>query len=179
MTFRSRSSGMRSSSLPTSSICFLGRGSSYTATADFERAVQDLNKAIDLAAENEKGLAYFYRGIAHAAFGRYEQAIQDFDRSTFPDSSEPILFLHVHWHRANAHADQGNLDQAISGYDEIIRNSRDPPIWLEAAAYFRRGHAFEVKGDKQRAIADYRSALAITPWNDDVKNALRRLGVDP
>ncbi len=48
-----------------------------------------------------------------------------------------------------------------------------------ASAYVNRGAAYENKGDKEQAIADFRKALKINPSYQKAKEGLKRLGVTP
>ena len=48
-----------------------------------------------------------------------------------------------------------------------------------ASAYVNRGAAYENKGDKEPAIADFRKALEIDPSFQEAKEGLKRLGVTP
>ena len=48
-----------------------------------------------------------------------------------------------------------------------------------AGAYANRGDVHAKKGDRTRAIAEYRQALAIEPDNDVALSGLKKLGVKP
>ena len=64
--------------------------------------------------------------------------------------------------------------QPAYGYDKYIELNPN-----DADAYFNRGLAYELKGDKEKAIADFRKALEIAPSFQEAKAALERLGVTP
>ena len=66
------------------------------------------------------------------------------------------------------------MDRAIADFDETIK--RNPNY---AITYTNRGYAYEKKGDKDQAIADFRKALEINPSTQDAKDSLKRLGVTP
>jgi tetratricopeptide (TPR) repeat protein len=51
---------------------------------------------------------------------------------------------------------KGNLDLALADFDKAI--GIDPEL---AGAYADRGHAYELKGDRDKAIADYRKSLSL------------------
>jgi tetratricopeptide (TPR) repeat protein len=59
---------------------------------------------------------------------------------------------------------------------DISRMSSDLSI-TSATAYNNRGDAYVGKGDKEKAIADYRKALSINPSYQDAKDGLKKFGV--
>ena len=58
--------------------------------------------------------------------------------------------------RAWIHMNRGNLDLALADFDRAL--AIDP---ASAGAYADRGRAYELKGDRDQAIADYRKALSL------------------
>jgi len=46
-------------------------------------------------------------------------------------------------------------------------------------AFYYRAEVYEGLGRKDDAIADYRQALAVAPSDQDSKDALKRLGINP
>ena len=46
-------------------------------------------------------------------------------------------------------------------------------------AFANRGDVYSKKGEKDRAIAEYRQALAIEPGNGMALNGLKKLGARP
>ena len=58
--------------------------------------------------------------------------------------------------RAWIHMNRGNLDLALADFDRAL--TIDP---ASAGAYADRGRAYELKGDRDQAIADYRKALSL------------------
>jgi tetratricopeptide (TPR) repeat protein len=71
--------------------------------------------------------------------------------------------------------DAGQYDEAILEYNEAIIGRSDYDL-----AYFRRGEAYEAKGDTAQAIADYRKVLEVSPdqaMKQAVADKLRKLGV--
>lgn len=67
------------------------------------------------------------------------------------------------------------FEEAIADFKQAIR--LEPAYGL---AYFRRGLAYELKGNRRKAIADYETVLDISdrPWlRIHTKNALKGLGV--
>ncbi len=72
-------------------------------------------------------------------------------RGTFKAGSPEALF-----HRGICHFNEGDLDRAIADFTEAICLKPDM-----AAAYYNRSHAYEEKGDKDKAQQDYEKAKAL------------------
>ena len=70
-------------------------------------------------------------------------------------------------------------DRQISGCTSVIERGTRESKENRAMAYHNRGVAFAKKGDKERAIADFRKTLEIDPSDQFAKNKLKRLGVTP
>ncbi len=61
-----------------------------------------------------------------------------------------------HLREGNRLYEAGLYDQAIVEYDRAIISQADYDL-----AYYRRGRAYEAKGDRERAAADYRKVLEV------------------
>ena len=70
-------------------------------------------------------------------------------------------------------------DRKIRGCTEVIERGEQESQKNRTAAYSNRGVAYKKKGDKEQAIADFRTALEINPSDQDAKEGLKRLGVTP
>jgi len=60
---------------PTNASVYLGRGIAYMELKDFDAALKDIDKAIELTPDS--GRAVLARGVLHARAGRYQQAVED------------------------------------------------------------------------------------------------------
>jgi len=74
-----------------------------------------------------------------------------------------------------------DYDRAISDFNKVIQ-LYDKAIQLYSNnwfcyyfCYYLRGRAYDEKGDYDKAIADYESALRINPDNSDARKALENL----
>jgi tetratricopeptide (TPR) repeat protein len=144
---------------------YLNRGVSYYEKREFERAIQDLNKAINL--NSGIPMAFNVRGTAYFLTGRHGHAIQDFDKAIKlqPDNAN------TYRNRGVVYRKTGKLERAIADFDKAISLS---PKYVDA--YFNRGRAYKTKGDRHQAIADFRTVLALDPSNVTAKAALKSLG---
>ncbi|MFN8488262.1 MAG: tetratricopeptide repeat protein [Caldilineaceae bacterium] len=128
---------------------------------NFERAIDDYSKAIQLDSNN----ASFYnnRGNALYALGKYKQAIQDYDQSI---KLEPGLAQTYHNRGLTFYA-LGKYEQAIQDYDQaILINSN------YASAYIGRGLARNHLGNYVKAIQDFNQVIKFAP---DYSNAYNNL----
>ena len=119
---------------------------------DFDRAIQDYDKAIALNPDD--AIAYYNRGIAYGAKGDYARVIHDYDKAIAlnPDLAE------AYNNRGNAYRAKGDYGRAIQDYGKAIALNPD-----DAEAYYNRGNAYRAKGDYGRAIQDYGKAIALNP----------------
>ena len=60
---------------------------------------------------------------------------------------------------------------ALADYDAGIKAEPNDP-----AGYFNRGIVLEAKGEREKAIADYRKAIELDPGFGEARAALKELG---
>ena len=76
--------------------------------------------------------------------------------------------------RGSAYGRLGRFDEAIT---DLTKGIELNPRY--AFAYLIRAQIYEKKNDRDKAIADYRQALALDPARAVARQALQRLGVEP
>jgi tetratricopeptide (TPR) repeat protein len=108
---------------------YMMRASAYTRQRDFERAIRDYTRAIEL--DGSLTAAYNNRGIVYVSMGEYEEAASDFDQVIELDANN----LAAYNNRSVIHALDGDYDTAISlleatiersGINEILTAYEDP-----------------------------------------------------
>jgi tetratricopeptide (TPR) repeat protein len=128
-------------------------GSIKQKQGDLEGALACYNRAIELCPDMAK--AYVARGAIEGKRREFSAALLDFDHAIVLD---PNL--------ANAYCGRGDVRQAWHDFDQAIREY-DRAIELaevaDAVPYNRRGLAWARKGATDRALADFREAIAISP----------------
>ncbi len=139
------------SDLSQSSVFFY-RGTSYLSKSDYERAIVDYDKAIQLNPQN--AFNYSNRGYAYYTEGEKDRAFADFDKAIQLGHQDAMAYFN----RAAAYSDKGEKDRAIADYDKAIQ--LDPKL---AKPYYNRGAAYSDKGEKDRAFADFDKAIQIDP----------------
>jgi len=134
-----------------SELYFIG-GLIYSALEDYERAIADYDRAIELNPED--AAAHYNRGNAYADLEDYERAIADYDRAI---ELNPEL-AQAHSNRGSAYAALEDYERAIADYDRAIE--LNPEL---AQAHSNRGLAYADLEDYERAIADYDRAIELNP----------------
>jgi tetratricopeptide (TPR) repeat protein len=110
--------------------------------------------------------AHQERGEAYRTKGDYDRAIADFSSAIQLDPNSDTS----RFHRASVYYfDKHDYDGAIADLSEAMRIK--PRFSLYVAL---RGEAYEKKGDRDKALADFRSALAIDPDDKYAKEGLAR-----
>jgi tetratricopeptide (TPR) repeat protein len=139
--------------LPTS-IAYRLRGIVHNGLHEYNPAISDFTKAIELNPDYSN--AYFDRGDSYALIGDYRSAESDRSyarklRASEPDESE--------------YSTISKYDQDIEKYTNIIKQNPN-----DADAYFRRGMAYSSKGDYERAIQDLTKSIALEPVSEAYNN---------
>jgi tetratricopeptide (TPR) repeat protein len=168
---------------PRDFIALANRGVSYRIAGDYNRALPDIEAALRMR-PHYAGL-YLERGRIFAGKGQNASAIRDFDEALRRDAS----LISAYFVRAMAYEDTGqperakadlsaaldrdvrmvaalymdraytltrarDYDKAIVSFDKSIEIY---PNW--PSAFFGRGQAYEAKGNRQLAVADYRKTV--------------------
>ena len=122
--------------------CF-NRGSDYQIAGAYDRAIEDLNKAIDLKPNYVQ--AYFNRGSAYRGKGAYDRAIADYSKviKLNPD------YALAYFNRGSTYRDKGIYDCAIADYSTAIDLNPD-----YALAYFNRGLCWQILQNWRSARSD-------------------------
>lgn len=131
---------------------YYNRGTAYSTIGEYDRAIQDLTKAIELRPNDPR--AYYNRGGTHVDKESYELAIKDFDDAInlSPDDPSPYLL------RGVAHIEKQDFEFASSDFNRAIELNPN-----HADAYNGRGVTHYHRGDFGSAIADYSKAIQLNP----------------
>ena len=112
---------MSSDSIPTErqTLIYNERGIANIMLANYQRAIADLNQAIDLKASNDS--AYFNRGCAHHQQGNYLAAIDDFTQVVQLNPSQTQAYVNraiLHHQLRQERAAFKDLDIALQQYQQ-------------------------------------------------------------
>jgi tetratricopeptide (TPR) repeat protein len=139
---------------PAAAQAYDGRAGAYRDNGDYNRAIADFNKAMEL--DPGFAAAYFGRGYIYCAFlGKIDPAIADLKKAValapdFPDAWNTLGI---------AYGMEDSCGPATMGFDRAIALKPD-----FADAYVNRGLAYmNCSGNPGRAIADFTKAITLDP----------------
>lgn len=138
------------------------RGAAYLEQGDYNLALKDFDRAIQLDPKNS--LAYVYRARAHEKLEQYDAALADFNRAIELDSQSED----VHVYRGVFYLNQGNYILAIQDLDTAIQISPK-----QGFHYCKRGTAYKLMGDKILARKDYQMAVSL--GHEHAEDELKKL----
>ena len=139
---------------PRSYIAYGNRGSEKIGLQDFEGALKDYTKAIEI---NPKYANAFYNsGIAKGALGDKQGALQDFSKAI---EIKPE-FAEAYYNRGFIKYNLNDKQRAIQDFDKALELKPQ-----NAGFYYNRGAIKYNTGDKQGALLDYNKAIELDPQN--------------
>jgi Flp pilus assembly protein TadD len=135
---------------------FCNRGSAYGELGQWDKAVVDYSRMIEIDPKDRDG--YYSRGVAYANLGQWEKAIANYSRAIEIDPKYPVAY----YNQGIAFYNLREMDKAIANYSRAIEV--DPNY---ALAYSNRGVAYAAQGQWEKAVTDFSKTIEIDP--DDTK----------
>lgn len=133
-------------------IILNNRGNAYYYKGQYDRAIEDYNKAIEL--NPNYTYAYYNRGLAYYQKVQYDLAIENYNKAIYLDPND----AHAYNNRGNVYYHKLQYDRAIEDYNEAIK--LDPNYTY---AYNNRGNVYYTKGQYDRAIEDCSKVVQFGP----------------
>ena len=133
---------------------------------DYDRAIVDFTSALRIDPKHQEALVR--RASAHSSKAQYDRAIDDYNTaiSLFPqEASQYFSRGSVYYYYKK------DYDRAIADFDRAIRLNPKSATYVAS-----RGEAYEKKGQLDKAVEDFRAALAIEADNRWAIEGLARLG---
>ena len=131
---------------------YVNRGYAYNEKNEYDLALADYNKAIELKPNYEN--VYNNRGSAYKGKGEYDKALADYNKAIELNPN----YAEAYNNRGNVYSDKGEYDKALADYNKAIELN---PNYAEA--YNNRGSAYQSKGEYDKALADYNKAIKLNP----------------
>lgn len=137
-------------------LTYLNRGRDYFAERKYDKAREELDKALMVNLELIE--AYFYRGFAYGWKQNYDRAISDYTEvlKRNPDHIPSI------YNRGLMYTAKQEYDKAIADFVMVLNSNPSDVLTLNnrGLAYTERGVEFAQKKDATRAKSDYELAIA-------------------
>ncbi len=134
------------------------RGFAHQRLGNFEPAIADYTKAIEMEPEINQAQYHFHRGMCWSALSDPERAVEDYTASMqlFPDHPGPY---HL---RGKLYVDMERYEDAIADFDELMNRKPHPE------GYALRGLCKLTLGDAAGAVLDVEqsSEMRPDPYND-------------
>ncbi len=139
---------------PNDTYTLLDRGLLYDNKKEFDLAIQDYNKVIELDPTYTE--AYYWRGyLNYYEFDNVEQALSDFSKAIELNPEDERAFRE----RAFVNEDLENYDAALKDYDKAIE--LDP---TNSNVVYWRGHLYFYDLDNnEQALSDFSKAIELNP----------------
>ena len=128
------------------------RGWAYYQEGDYDKAIQDYNRAIQL--KPDYAFAFNNRGLAYSRERDYDRAIRDYDEAIRLKPDYPQAF----GNRGLAYASKGEENQAIQNFNQAIKLREDSP-----EVFYNRGKVYAGQAHFDQAIKDYSQAIRLKP----------------
>jgi tetratricopeptide (TPR) repeat protein len=134
---------------------YMSRGDAFQMDGQYDKAIEDYNKAIKL--NPESFYAYAGRGKVFQLQGQYDKTIKDYSKAIelCPEDTN------AYYNRGEVFRLQGQYDKAIKDYSKSIELKPK-----NAFAYGGRGDAFRLQGQYDKAIEDCSKAIKLYPKGD-------------
>jgi aminopeptidase N len=147
---------------------------------DFESNGQPLEVVVDpnnkiLRMSDELRVSIIARrGIEQMKEGIYAEAQQQFEAALKLDRSNSWVYYNL----GLLFLEQRNWQQALDNLEaSLIGNLK--PAWIEAWAHIKRGNAYDAKGERNRAVAEYNKAVASGIDYDNAQAVAKRFLATP
>jgi tetratricopeptide (TPR) repeat protein len=130
------------------------RGISRLRTGQADRAIEDLDQAIRLNAED--GYAHYYRGEARHGLGQLEASIRDYEQAVRLLPTDPRPANDLAWLRATA------KDQRLQDIEAALRLARQSIAIRKIPANLDTlGAVFARRGELEKALVAYKDAMEL------------------
>ena len=136
-------------------ILYANRGTVFYKTGDYDRAIADFDKAIEL---NPNGAeAHIRLGVVWSKKGDHDRAIAYFNEAVKLRPKDAMMYIH----RGATYDEMGDFDQAIADFSRAI--NLDPTNALahynRGLSYSHRGRTYPQRGMTSNALEDFNKAI--------------------
>jgi len=128
---------------------------------DFESSGQPINAEVDpndkilRMSDDLKVSIVARRGIELFHEGQYAEAQQQLESALKLDRNNAWVYYNL----GLVYFEQKNWQLALDNFQVALDALSSKPAWIDTWAHIKRGNAYDAKGDRQRAVAEYNKAL--------------------
>lgn len=140
--------------LSHSNYLYMCRGTIYFDKSDYDMAIVDINRAIEL--NPDFAVAYNIRGNSYAGKGNHDQAIEDYTKAIGLEPDKAVLYCN----RGKSYLKKGKYDLAIADFTKAIEIDSG-----YIKAYKERASAYEKTGKLDKAKEDLEKAERLNAKN--------------
>jgi len=134
------------------------RGIAYSKKGQFQRAIQDYNKAIrfyeSIQLQHDYSSVFFNRAMAYTSLRQYQPAIEDYNKAILMNAD----FAEAYNNRGRIYGQLGQYQLAIDDFNKVIDINPE-----HEKAYNNRGLAFNELRQYQNAVKDFTTAINLKP----------------
>lgn len=114
------------------------------------------------------------RGIEQFKEGQYSEAQQQFEAALKLDKANTWVYYNI----GLLYLEQRNYQLALDNFQAAL--SYNPkPSWIEAWAHIKRGNAYDARGERERARAEYKAAEQTGINYDNAQTAVQKFLAAP
>jgi len=141
---------------PDAPLVLTNRAWIYMTRNQYDSAVEDLNRAIELFPPAQAARSRYYRGLSYLRLRDYTRAMSDLNESLRVEPNTPDPYLA----RGDVERAQKLYDAALRDFDEYIKR-----VPRDARGFIGRSGILETTGRIPEALAAIEAALAVDPTN--------------
>ena len=136
-------------------VLYANRGTVYYKTGDYDRAIADFDKAIELNPNNAE--AHLGLGIVWSKKGDHDRTIAHFNKAVDLRPADAMMYIH----RGLTHDEKGDYDLAIADFSKAINLDRTNTLAYHnrGLTYSHRGRTYTQQGMTSNALADFDKAI--------------------
>ncbi len=140
------------------------------ARKQYRRGLLQLDTALNY--QRNHPTIWLNKGVAHLKLGEYPAALQSFERAQKYGGESAELYLY----RGEAYFASEAFTEAFRAFEQALdQANRKSQTESAAEAWAFKGRVWQAQNDTARAIASYKTALALQPELDEARANLARL----
>jgi aminopeptidase N len=161
---------------PTTTLQLLEKSEDFNfeSTGQPVEVVVDPNNKILRMSDDLRVAVVARRGIEQFREGQYAEAQQQLEAALKLDKSNSWVLYNL----GLLYLEQRNWQLALDSFDQALNGSLKPS-WIEVWARIKRGNAYDARGERARAVAEYNKAIQTGINYDNSQAAAKKFLATP